>query len=265
MFTNDRHANGSVDVNPNNITYVQVAANGTLGTPLAIADFSVATGYNMVNSVIATLSDGRQVVAFEWVFTPGSDDDILLNVVSADGLTTQFNAFGSNPALATVSFHDRLRVHAQVAAIGTIALVAFEDSTSTTLSSLNISASIFNGTTNLPSVRFTVADHVASLGTDGVTALDSHRYLIVYDDNTDIFAKIYDTTGGTLSSEIKIDQPGNSNNYQASVAGTADGGLHRYMDRHSGQSVRNPGRRRAALQQRWRGDGTAVHGQPPDR
>ena len=226
VFTNDRHANGSVDVNPNNITYVQVAANGTLGTPLAIADFSVANpAYNMVNPVIATLSDGRQVVAFEWVFTPGSDDDILLNVVSADGLTTQFNAFGSNPALATVASTIAYESTPKVAAIGTNALVAFEDSTGTTLSSLNISASIFNGTTNLPSVRFTVADHVASLGTDGVTALDSHRYLIVYDDNTDIFAKIYDTTGGTLSSEIKIDQPGNSNNYQASVAGTADGGF----------------------------------------
>ncbi len=42
-----------------------------------------------------------------------TDDDILLNVVNADGLTTQFNAFGSNPALATGRLHHRLRVQPQ--------------------------------------------------------------------------------------------------------------------------------------------------------
>jgi FG-GAP-like repeat len=225
VFTNDRHANGSVDANPGNITYVRVAANGTLGTPLAIGDFGVGNPFfNMLNPAIATLSDGRQVVAFESVFTAGTDDDILLNVVSADGLTTQFNAFGSNPALDTVAFTNAYESTPKVVAIGTNALVAFEDSTGTTISSENISASIFNGTTNTVGARFLVADHAAALFADSVTALDSHRYLIVYEDGTDIFGKIYDTNGGTLSAEIRIDQLG-GNDTAAVVAATADGGF----------------------------------------
>ena len=225
-FRNEHHADNSVDANPYNITYVRVAANGTLGTPLAIGDFNTGNGpYDMLSPAIATLLDGRQVVAFERVFTPITDDDILLNVVSADGLTTQFNAFGSNPAIATVASTSAYESTPKVAAIGNAALVAFEDSTGTDTNSLNIAAAIFNGATNTVGARFVVADHVASLFTDSVTALDSHRYLIVYEEFGDIFGKIYDTNGGTLSAvEIKIDQPG-GNDTAVVVAATADGGF----------------------------------------
>ena len=60
-----------------------------------------------------------------------------------------------------------------------------------------------------------------------VTALDNHRYLIVYSNGgaaDDIFVKIYDTTTGTLSPEIEIDQPGGTDQLQA-IAATADGGF----------------------------------------
>ena len=226
VFTNQLHANSSVDANPNNITYVRVAANGTLGTPLAIGDLDSGAGTdNLLNPAIATLSDGRQVVAFERIFTFGNDDDVLLNVVSAIGLTTQFNATGVSPVLGLVGFTAAWESAPRVAAIGNAALVAFQDSTGTTISGENISAAIFNGTTNTIGARFTVADHFHGLFTDSVTALDSHRYLIVYDDSFDIFGKIYDTTGGTLSAEFQLDQPNPSGATLASVAVTADGGF----------------------------------------
>jgi hypothetical protein len=43
VFTNQLHADGTSD-STSNITYVAVAANGSLGTPLAIGDFNAGAG-----------------------------------------------------------------------------------------------------------------------------------------------------------------------------------------------------------------------------
>ena len=44
VFQNDRHANGTVDANGPNITYVPVSAAGGLLSPIGVADFNSGVG-----------------------------------------------------------------------------------------------------------------------------------------------------------------------------------------------------------------------------
>ncbi len=224
-FVNTQHADGTPDSNPNNITYVRVAANGFDGTPLAIGDFDGGFGHdNLLSPAIATLADGRQVVAFERVYTFFSDDDIYLNVVSADGLSTQFSP--ASPVV--VAANGSWQSNAAVAATGDSAMVAYTDATGTTISSSNISAAIFDGDTNVLGPQITIADHADGLFIPKIAALDSHRFVIIYQDSTtpQIFGKIYDKTTNTLSAEFAVDQPGGNDGINApAVAATPDGGF----------------------------------------
>jgi hypothetical protein len=223
-FTNDLHANASVDPHPSNITYVRVAADGTAGTPLAIGDFGSGNGHDELSEPqIATLSSGCQVIVFERTFSPDPDlsYDVFLNVVSADGLTTQFNSSFPFQVANTVANESS----PAVAAIGNSALVAYEDTTGTTQASANITARLFDGTTNTAGPAITIADHSAELHSPKIAPLDDHRYVIVYSDFVNLFGRIYDTSGGgSLSSEFEIDQPGGISILPA-VAATADGGF----------------------------------------
>jgi FG-GAP-like repeat len=216
-FTNERHANGVADPGSTNITYMRVKANGQLGLPLTVAD----NAGNIVDPAIATLADGRQVVVYEPVVS-ASDDDIALNVVNADGFGTQFGPGISLAVINDSAFERR----PAVAATGNNALIVYEDATGTSLGiSQNITACLFNGTTNTLGPRFQIADHANQLLQPKVAAIDDHRFVIVYNDNiTDIFARIYDITTGTLSPEIEVDQPGGTD-LVPSVAGTPDGGF----------------------------------------
>ena len=114
VFQNDRHANNTVDANGPNITYVPVSAAGAVLSPIAVADFNAGAGHDALqNPAIATLSSGRQVVAFERVWTAGTDHDVFLNVVNAAGTATQFSianpldvqanaSWQANPAVAAI-------------------------------------------------------------------------------------------------------------------------------------------------------------------
>ena len=225
-FTNQLHADGSTDVNPGNITYVRVGPTGAPGTPLAIADFNSTGHANLANPAVATLSTGRQVVAFENTFAAGNDD-IYLNVVSADGLSTQFAAAGPAPVANNSSWE----ANPAVAAIGNTAMVVFEDGFGTTIASANITARIFDGATNTVGPRIPIADHTGELTGPKITALDDHRYVITYVDagaTYEMFGRIYDTSGkDSLSAEFQIDQPGGPGtfNFLPSIATTADGGF----------------------------------------
>ncbi len=221
-FTNDGHFNNTIDPNPNNIVYASAAADaaGTVSSTLSVGDFNGGAGHDdLINPAIATLADGRQVVAFEQVFS-ASDDNIFLNVVSVDGLSTQFTAAAPLPVATNTSFQGR----PTVAAIGNSALVVYEDATGTTATSLNIVARLYDGASNLSTV-ISISDHTAALRGERVAALDDHRYVIVYSDDTNVFGKIYDTSGsGSLSAEFEIDLPGGAEGNPA-VASTADGGF----------------------------------------
>ena len=226
VWTDDHHANTTADATGTDINYQRVNAAGTLvNAPLAIADFNAGTGHdNLENPAIATLSTGRQVVAFERVFASGSDDDIYLNVVSADGLSTQFA--GTSPATTlAVSSSSDWQANPAVAAIGNTAMVVYEDATGTTQASANVSARIFDGGANTLGSVITIADHAGELFNPKITALDSHRYAIVYSDSfNDNFGRIFDTTTSTLSAEFEVDQPGGIDQPPA-IATTADGGF----------------------------------------
>ena len=205
VFQNDRHANGTVDANGPNITYVPVSAAGAVLSPIAVADFNAGAGHDALqNPAIATLSTGRQVVAFERVWTALTDDDVFLNVVNAAGTETQFSI--SNPL--SVSSDASWQANPAVAAIGNQAIVVYEDGTGTTTASANIKVRIFDGTSNTLAAALTVADHSARLRTADVAAIDDHRYAIVYGDQNDIWARIYDTTSSAFSPEVQIDVTG---------------------------------------------------------
>ena len=146
VLTNAVHANTAPDTNPTNITYVRVAANGTLGTPLAVGDFDDGLGHDsLINPTIATLSTGRQVVMFERVFS-GTDHDIFLNVVSADG--PRRNLCGQRQRAQRCQQRCLGSQSRLVAAIGNTALVVYEEGAGTTTSSANIAARLFDGSTN---------------------------------------------------------------------------------------------------------------------
>jgi VCBS repeat protein/FG-GAP repeat protein len=221
VFTNERHADGSADVaGSRNITYERVDPNGIQGTPLAIGDFNAGAGHDdLFNPAIATLSTGRQVVVFERAYGAG-DNDVFLNVVSADGSTTQFAA---NAAL-NVSASGALEANPAVAAIGNTALIVYEDGNNTTTASANISARLFDGATNTLGNVITIADHAGELFNPTIAALDDHRYVIMYEDGNNVFGRIYDTSGPGLSAEFQVDQPGGIDALP-SVAVTADGGF----------------------------------------
>ena len=205
VFQNDRHANGTVDANGPNITYVPVSAAGGLLSPIAVADFNAGVGHDALqNAAIATLSSGRQVVAFERVWTAGVDHDVFLNVVNAAGTATQFSIANPLDVQANASW----QANPSVAAIGNQALVVFEDGTGTTTASANIRGRIFDGTSNTLGASFTIADHTARLRTADVAAIDDHRYAITYGDQNDVWVKVLDSTTGILSPEIQLDVGG---------------------------------------------------------
>ncbi len=205
VFQNERHANNSPDALGPNITYSPVSAAGAVLAPIAIADFNSGAGHDALqNPAIATLSSGRQVVAFERIWTAGVDHDVFLNVVNAAGTATQFSAANPLDVVANGSW----QANPSVAAIGNRALVVFEDGSSTTTASANIRARLFNGDSNTLGAAFTIADHAARLRTADVAAIDDHRYAIVYGDQNDVWARVYDANTGSLSSEIQLDAPG---------------------------------------------------------
>jgi len=205
VFQNERHANNTVDANGPNITYVPVTATGGVLSPIAVADFNAGAGHDALqNPEIATLSSGRQVVVFERIWTAGTDHDVFLNVVNAAGTATQFSI--ANPL--DVSSNASWQANPVVAVIGDSALVVYEDGTGTTTASANIRARIFDGATNTLGAAFTIADHAGRLRTADVAAIDHYRYVIVYGDQNDVWARVYDSTTGVLSSEIQIDATG---------------------------------------------------------
>jgi FG-GAP-like repeat len=230
VFTNALHADTSVDTNPNNITYVHDAVNGTLVT---VGDFDAGTGFDsLLNPAIALLSDGRQVVAFERTFS-STDHDIFLNVVSADGTSTLRTGLSAANAL-NVANDSNDDADPAVASAGNTALVVYQEQTEPTLIiSPNIVARLFNAATNSLGAQFTIADHTAELHNPKVAALDDHRYIIVYDDFGDVFGKIFDATGGQQSAEFQIDN-GSDFSFDPAVAVTADGGFIVSRDRVSG-------------------------------
>jgi hypothetical protein len=202
VFQNERHADGTVDANGPNITYL--AAGGVL-SPIAVADFNFGGGHDALqNPEIATLATGRQVVVFERIWTAATDRDVFLNVVDAAGTATQFGI--TSPLL--VSADPSWQANPAVAAIGNQALVVYEDGTGTTTASANIRARLFDGASNTLGAAFTIADHTARLRTADVAAIDNHRYAIVYGDETDVWVKIYDSATGLLSAEIQFDATG---------------------------------------------------------
>jgi hypothetical protein len=141
---------------------------------------------------------------FERIWTALTDHDVFLNVVNAAGTATQFSI--ANPL--DVSSNASWQANPSVAAIGNSALVVYEDGTGTTTASANIRGRIFNGDTNALGAAFTIADHTARLRTADVAAIDDHRHAIVYGDQNDLWAKIYDATTGTLSPEVQVDVAG---------------------------------------------------------
>ena len=205
VFQNDRHANSTLDANGPNITYVPVSAAGGLLPAIAVADFNGGVGHDALqNAEIATLSSGRQVVAFERVWTAGVDHDVFLNVVNEAGTATQFDIANPLDVQANASW----QANPSVAAIGNQALVVFEDGTGTTTASANIRGRFFSGDTNTLGAAFTIADHAGRLRTADVAAIDDHRYAIVYGDQNDVWAKILDSTTGVLSPEVQMDVAG---------------------------------------------------------
>lgn len=223
VYTNNYHSNFTADPTGTNISYLHYTIPFSL-SPVPIGDFNNGDGHdNLVNPAIVTLSSGRQVVVFERIFTPGSDDDILFNVVSADGTATLFSAGSPQAVAANTSF----QADPAVAAIGNTALVVYDDATGTTIGSRNIVARVFDGNSNTFGSQFTIADHSEALTTAKVAALDSHRFVIVYAGSVDLFGRIYDTSaGGSLSAEFTIDQPSPFFvNGEPAVAATADGGF----------------------------------------
>jgi hypothetical protein len=205
VFQNDRHANNSADANGPNITYAPVSATGAIGSRIGVADFNAGAGHDALqNAAITMLSTGRQVVAFERIWTANTDHDVFLNVVNAAGTATQFSV--ANPL--EVAGNASWQANPAVAAIGDKALVVFEDGTGTTTASANIRARIFDGTSNTLAAAFTIADHAARLRTADVAAIDDHRFAIVYGDQNDVWARVYDLNTGVLSAELQLDVAG---------------------------------------------------------
>jgi hypothetical protein len=145
VFQNDRHANGTVDSNGPNITYVAASADEGLLSPIGVGDFNSGSGHDALqNPEIATFASGRQVVAFERVWRAGTDHDVFLNVVNAAGTATQFSI--ANPL--SVSSDASWQANPAIAAIGDVAFVVYEDRTGTSTASANIRGRFFDGTSN---------------------------------------------------------------------------------------------------------------------
>ena len=80
-----------------------------------------------------------------------TDNDVFLNVVSADGTTTQFSTTAPLPVANGGSNDD---ANPAVAAAGNTALVVYRGR-----DGANIVARLFNGSINLLGTQFTIADH----------------------------------------------------------------------------------------------------------
>ncbi len=232
VFTNERHADGTVDPNGTNITYRTVSAAGGLGaTALAIADFNGGTGQDALQApAITTLASGRQVVVFERVVS-GTNRDVFLNVVNADGTATEFSAAAAL-AVANTNIGELQPV---VAANGENALIVYVegDPDQPSIGSI-LYTRLFDGQTNTLGPR--LAGISGALGGDhlfnpAVIALDGNKYAVVFQHQFGgVFSAIYDpaappdTFGGppaTLS-QIRIVSSSGSN---PSLVRTPDGGF----------------------------------------
>jgi hypothetical protein len=210
-WTDERTAANVLDPGSKDINYRTVSPTGVLGPVVAIAD---GLGDD-ASPAITTLSDGRQVVVLADNI---GGTEILLNVVNSAGTGTLFAA--NNLAFVTAGASD----HPSVAAQGTNALVAFEDTSA--LGSSDISARIFNGTSNTLGAAILIANDTAALFNPDVAAIGGGRYAIVYSDHVSkVFAKIYDPAFGVLSPEIRVDQTSVGATNQPAVAATIDGGF----------------------------------------
>ncbi len=184
VFTNDRHADGTVDPNGTNITYRSVSATGGLGTPLTIGDFNNGDGQDALQTpAIATLQSGRQIVVFDR--TQNGSHEAYLNIINAAGTATEYSATaplaiggsrlnGTDPAVATS---------------GENALVAFQvDSLQSNADSFgfsDIELALFNGQTNTfigggLAFDLSLQSDFARYSNVVVIALDSTRYVVAF-------------------------------------------------------------------------------------
>jgi hypothetical protein len=209
----DEHTAANVnDPGSHDINYRTVSATGVLGPVVAIAD---GLGDD-ASPAITTLSDGRQVVVLADSI---GVTEILLNVVNAAGTATLFPA--NNLAFVTTGVSN----HPTVAAQGTNALVVYEDTTGGPTDS-NITAKIFNGTSNTLGAAILIANDTAPLFNPEIAAIGGGRYAIVYSDHvSQVFAKIFDPVTNFLSAEIRVDQTSVGSTNQPAVAATIDGGF----------------------------------------
>ena len=205
IFQNDRHANGSVDSNGPNITYVPVSAAGGALVADRCRRFQLGIGARLPaergdrhaferaagRRVRARLDGGCRSRRLPQRGECGRNRDAVQHRQSA-GRPSQRELAGEPGGR-----RDRQP-----------ALVVFEDGTGTTTSSANIRGRFFDGTSNTLGAAFTIADHTARLRTADVAAIDDYRYAITYGDQNDVWVKVLDSTTGILSAGIQLDVTG---------------------------------------------------------
>src|ERR1044072_1215325 len=193
VFTDERHADGTVDPNGTNITYRTVSAAGAPATPLAIADLNGGIGQDALQApAIATLQSGRQVVVFERVVS-GTDSDVYLNVVNAAGTATDFSAAAPLVVTNTV----QTEADPAIAANGENALIIYEAGVPGSPGQTVINLRLFNGQTNTlgPELRGIDLSLVGSnphFTNPAAIALDGTRYAVAFQDDHNVYSAIYD-------------------------------------------------------------------------
>jgi hypothetical protein len=103
----------------------------------------------------------------------------------------------------------------------------YEDD-STSAGDANISARVFNGTSNTVGAVIPIANHSAGLFDVDVAAIGGGRYAIVYTDGSHVFGEIYNPATSFLSPEFIVDASPLTAPFRADspeVAATADGGF----------------------------------------
>src|ERR1044072_3525218 len=228
VFTDERHADGTVDPNGTNITYRTVSAAGAPATPLAIADLNGGIGQDALQApAIATLQSGRQVVVFERVVS-GTASDVYLNVVNAAGTATDFSAAAPLVVTNTV----QTEADPATAANGENALIIYEAGVPGSPGQTVINLRLFNGQTNTlgPELRGIDLSLVGSnphFTNPAAIALDGTRYAVAFQDDHNVYSAIYDPAvpgfgGISVLSQMRIVASGGSN---PSLARTPDGGF----------------------------------------
>ena len=227
VFTNERHADGTVDPNGTNITYRAVSAAGTPAAPFAIADFNGGIGQDALQApAIATLQSGRQIVVFERVVS-STDSDVFLNVVNAAGTATEFSA----AAPLAVASANRNEIQPAIAANGENALIVYTEGRpdQPSIGSF-LFIRVLDGATN--TLGPTLQGVSGAFGGDhlfnpSVIALDGNRYAVVFQHTFGgVFSAIYDpavtgTDGAALSQIHSVTGSGSN----PSLARSADGGF----------------------------------------